>query len=95
MPNLGRPACLLPTCDVRGGQLRPALIMWHVIGVSMSCAFLSLNLTSYSLFSLFNMTRLVAQEHAILFKCCILNYMILWPRMSYYRGVSKKWPIPI
>ena len=41
------------------------------------------------LFSLFNMTCLIMQESVVLSNCCILDDIILWPQMSYYRGFSR------
>ena len=37
----------------------------------------------------FNMTHLVMQEILLLFKCCIVNNMTIWPQVSYYRGYPR------
>ena len=37
------------------------------------------------LFSLFNMRCLVAQERVVLFECCILDNMTIWPKCCTIR----------
>lgn len=41
------------------------------------------------MFSLFNMTHLVAQERVVLSNYRILDDMTFWPQMLYYQGFSR------